>query len=81
MGPVITLFLLFMGNMDVFMVISAVTRAYSACCDWEEYHVLRSEVQEMFLIMNKHGGPYITTNDSYYLPYVFADAMVRLATV
>jgi len=78
-GPIITLFLLFMGNRDVLMVISAITRAYSAWSEWEEYHKLRTVIQDMFLIMNQRGGPYITTNDSYYLPYVFADAMVRLS--
>ena len=78
-GPIITLFLLFMGNRDLLMIVSAVTRAYSAWSEWEEYHRLRTVIQDMFLIMNKNGGPYITTNDSYYLPYVFADAMVRLA--
>ena len=77
-GPIITLFLLFMGNRDLLMVISAVTRAYSAWSEWEEYHVLRSKVHEMFLITMKNGGPKITTNDMTYLPYVFADAMVRL---
>lgn len=80
MGPLVTLFLLFMGSRDVLMVFSAVTRAYSAWRDWEEYHALRSNVQEMFLITMTHGGPQITTNDVKYLPYVFADAVVRLGT-
>lgn len=78
-GPLIALFLLFMGNLDVLMILSAFTRAYTAWREWEEYHALRTVVQDMFLIMNQRGGPHITTNDSYYLPYVFADAMVRLA--
>lgn len=78
-GPIITLFLLFMGNRDIWMIMSTITRAYSAWSEWEEYHRLRMVIQDMFLIMSAHGGPYITTNDSYYLPYVFADAMVRLA--
>lgn len=77
-GPLITIFLLFMGSRDVLMVISTITRAYSAWSDWEEYHALRSVVQEMFLKMMLHGGPKITTNDTKYLPYVFADAVVRL---
>jgi hypothetical protein len=77
MGPLITLFLLFMGSRDVLMVVSAITRAYSAWSDWEEYHALRSVVQEMFLRTMMHGGPHITTNDMTYLPYVFADAVVR----
>lgn len=79
LGPFITLFLVFMGNRDVFMIIPAITRAYSAWCDWEEYHKLRGSVQEMFLITMKNGGPKITTNDMKYLPYVYADAVVRLS--
>ncbi len=60
------------------MVFSAITRAYSAWSDWEEYHALRSEIQYMFLRMNLNGGPQITTNDTTYLPYVFADSVIRL---
>jgi hypothetical protein len=78
-GPIITIFLLFMGSQDLLMVFSAITRAYSAWSDWEEYHALRSVVQKMFLKMMLHGGPKITTNDNKYLPYVFADAVVRLS--
>lgn len=77
-GPVIAIFLLFLGRPDILMLLSAITRAYSAWSDWEEYHALRSVVQEMFLKMMLHGGPQITTNDNKYLPYVFADAVVRL---
>ena len=80
LGPIITLFLLGLGSRDLLMVFSAITRAYSAWSEWEEYHALRSEVQTMFLTMMLHGGPQITTNDSKYLPYVFADAVVRLTS-
>lgn len=77
-GPLIAIFLLFVGSPDYLMLLSAITRAYSAWSDWEEYHALRSVVQGMFLKMMLHGGPKITTNDDTYLPYVFADAVVRL---
>lgn len=77
MGPIITLFLLFMGSRDILMVFSAITRAYSAWSDWEEYHALRSVVQGMFMTTMLNGGPKITTNDMTYLPYVFADAVIR----
>jgi len=78
LGPLITLFLMLIGGSDLFMVISTTTHAYSAWSEWEEYHTLRSVVQEMFLTMSIHGGPQITTNDLDYLPYVFADAVVRV---
>ena len=77
-GPLIGMFLLSMGSTDYIMVISAIMRAYSAWCDWEEYHVLKSVMQDMFLTMTMKGGPYIRTNDPTYFPYVIADAMVRL---
>jgi hypothetical protein len=38
---------------------------------------LQAEVQLMFLHMAKVGGPFIRTNDLTYMPYVFADAVVR----
>lgn len=79
-GPIVTFFLLFMGNVDPFMIMTTITRAYRAWCDWEEYHSLRSVVQDMFLYMSIHGGPQIRTNDMTYLPYVFADAIVRLSS-
>ena len=78
-GPLIGMFLLSMGSTDYIMVISAIMRAYSAWCDWEEYHVLKSVMQDMFLTMTMKGGPYIRTNDPTYFPYVIADAMVRLS--
>ena len=78
LGPLVAVFLAFMGSQDFLMLFSAITRSYSAWNDWEEYHSLRSEVQGMFLTMMLHGGPKITTNDTTYLPYVFADAVVRL---
>lgn len=78
LGPLITLFLLMLGNRDMVMVISAIMRAYSAWQDWEEFHTLQTQLQQMYLEMNLHGGPYIRTNDPEYFPYVIADAMVRL---
>jgi hypothetical protein len=78
LGPFITVFLLCMGNRDIVMVISAIMRAYSAWQDWEEFHSLQSQLQQMYLEMNLHGGPHIRTNDPEYFPYVIADAMVRL---
>lgn len=78
MGPAITFFLLFLGSRDLLTLISAGTRAYSGWCVWEEYHSLQSVMQDMFLLMNRHGGPHIRTNDPDYMPYVIADAIVRL---
>lgn len=78
-GPLITLFLLLIGSVDIFMVISTSMNAYKAWHDWEEYHSLRSQFQDMTLRMAVTGGPQIRTNDPRYFPYVIADAMVRLS--
>lgn len=78
LGPLVTLFLCFIGSYDVFMVISTLSTAYKSWMEWEEYHTLRSEFQRMTLYMNVGGGPQITTNDPEYFPYVIADAVVRM---
>lgn len=78
LGPLITLFLFLIGSVDMFMVISTSMSAYRAWHDWEEYHSLRSHMQDMALLMFKTGGPQIRTNDPQYFPYVIADAVVRL---
>jgi hypothetical protein len=78
-GPLITLFLLLIGSVDVFMVISTSMNAFKAWQAWEEFHALRSVVYDMALLTAKAGGPFIRTNDPTYYPYVLADAMVRLS--
>jgi hypothetical protein len=76
--PFITVFLcLFRWKAEVVMIATTTTKAYSAWKDWIEYHHLRFEVQKMFLHTFATGGPRIRTNDVVYLPYVFADAVVR----
>jgi len=80
MGPLITLFLLLLGSVDMFMVLSTSMNAYKAWQDWEEYHSLRSQFQDMALRMFVSGGPQIRTNDPQYFPYVIADAMVRMTS-
>lgn len=78
-GPLIAMMLLLMGSVDPFLVISTSMSAYRAWNDWEEFHALRSVIQDMFLLTAKTGGPHIVTNDPAYFPYVLADAMVRLS--
>ncbi len=78
LGPFITIFLVVLGSTDYFMFVSAIMRAYTAWCDWEEYHVLKGQLQDMFLVMTVNGGPQIRTNDPRYLPYVIADSVFRL---
>ena len=75
--PVIFLFYVLVGQFDpLFLVPNALT-IYRAWKEWMEYSELRFVVQRMYLHTAKVKGPFITTNDPTYLPYVFADAVVR----
>jgi hypothetical protein len=75
--PMITVFLLFLGQYDTIALISAGMSAYRSWDEWFRYHALRMEMQNMYLHAMKAGGPFIVTNDTNYMPYVWADAVVR----
>lgn len=75
--PFIVVFLFILRKADVFLIASTIGRTYQVWADFIEYTHLRYEVQLMFLQTKLIGGPFITTNDPTYLPYVFADAVVR----
>lgn len=75
--PVMLLFYICMGQFDPMFLIPNALSSYTAWKDWVEYSELRFAVQRMYLHTMKVGGPFITTNNSDYLPYVFADAVVR----
>jgi hypothetical protein len=74
--PLISLFLLFTGS-DMFMVVSSFLTAYRVWTEYIEYENLRYSMQLMRLRMYQGGGPVIVTNDPKYMPYVWADAVVR----
>ena len=76
-APLVMLFLLFTGSLDIFMAFSSLSKLYEAWTDWIAYHNLRFTVQTMFLKTMAVGGPFIRTNDPAYMPYVFADAVTR----
>jgi hypothetical protein len=44
-----------------------------------EYNELKYAIQRMFLITMANGGPFIVTNDSDYMPYVWADGFMRVS--
>ena len=75
--PIIMLFLLFLKIADPLTVAMNGMRSYQAWKDYAEYTQLRFEVQRMMLYCQTTGGPFIVTNDSKYMPYVFADAVQR----
>ena len=75
--PLITLFLLFVGLADPIVIFTTVLKTYQVWKNYCEYTDLRFQVQQMFFICQITGGPFIVTNDSTYMPYVYADAVVR----
>lgn len=80
LGPIIAIFLSFLGMGDFMMIISAAMTAHRAWTEWLEYQDLRFKVQRMYLVSNMLGGPFIRSNDPEYEPYVYADAIVRAQT-
>ena len=77
-APIMTLFFVFARDRDLFATASSAIAVYRAWSEWIEYHDVRLKVQMMFLKMMAYGGPHIVTNDPDYMPYVYADAVIRL---
>jgi hypothetical protein len=75
--PLITLFLFFLGIADPIVIFTTVLKTYQVWRDYCEYTDLKFQVQQMFFICQFVGGPFIVTNNPIYMPYVFADAVVR----
>jgi hypothetical protein len=77
-APLISCFFLFLGEGDFLMIVSAATTAYRAWSEWIEFEDLRFQVQNMYLLTMAAGGPFISTNDTDYQAFVYADAVVRV---
>ena len=78
--PLITLFFVFTNNFEWMSVLPAALSTYRVWTEWIEFSSLRFQLQDMYLTTMKTGGPHIVTNDPEYLPYVYADAVVRQQT-
>lgn len=78
--PLITLFFVFQMTASPMSIITTTMTAHKAWSRWIEYTDLRFEMQRMFLHCTMVGGPFITTNDPEYMPYVFADAVFRTSS-
>jgi hypothetical protein len=77
LAPLISIFMFFIRKSDLITLLPTLFTTYRVWTEWLEYQALRFRMQEMFLITMKTGGPFIVTNDSTYMPYVYADAVVR----
>jgi len=80
LAPMLVLVLTLTGKGDLSMLVTTLYRTYQSWSEWFELTTLRFEVQRMYLTAMKAGGPFITTNDPLYMPYVWADAEVRVNT-
>jgi hypothetical protein len=75
--PMISLFTILMGEIDWIAILSSTMTIVKAWYEWIQYHELRIEMQNMYLYAMAVGGPFIVTNNTDYMPYVWADAVVR----
>lgn len=78
--PLLTLFLLFLRKSDLFGFLSAASMVVKGWMEWIEYCDLRFKVYDMFFRTMVAGGPFIVTNDAEYMPYVWADGIMRTAS-
>jgi hypothetical protein len=74
--PLIALFMFFSSG-DLMMFLSTAMTGYRVWSEWLEYSELQFTMQRMRIRMAVVGGPFIVTNDPKYMPYVWADAVVR----
>lgn len=79
--PLITIFLILSEQSDFLGVVSALFSTGRAWMEFVKYLSLRFDMQMMYLQTMKVGGPFISTNDPDYLPYVYADAVLRHGTL
>lgn len=77
LSPLIRLTFLFLEAFDLVSLVTTAFATYRVWQEWLEYCELRFTMQHMYLTTMATGGPQIVTNDPEYLPYVYADAVVR----
>jgi hypothetical protein len=75
--PLITIFFIFLDGSDFMTVLPAFANTVRNWISFLDYQRLRFVMQRMYLQTMVMGGPFIVTNDPKYLPYVYADAVVR----
>ena len=76
--PLIAFFSYCAGYSDIMFCLSTFVGATSAWTEYAEFVELKFVMQRMELQARRVGGPFISTNDPTYMPYVWADAVTRL---
>jgi len=77
--PLIAFFSYSVGYSDVMFCLTTAVGAMNAWSDYTEFIELKFAMQRMELQARRIGGPFISTNDPTYMPYVWADAVTREA--
>ena len=77
--PLIAFFSYCAGYSDIMFCLSTFVGATSAWTEYAEFVELTFVMQRMELQARRVGGPFISTNDPTYMPYVWADAVTRLS--
>jgi hypothetical protein len=75
--PLIAFFSYSIGYSDIMFCLSTFASAMSAWSEYTEFIELKFAMQRMQLQARRVGGPFISTNDPTYMPYVWADAVTR----
>lgn len=82
----LSVFMKLIGNLLVSILwksqaLSMAFTVYRMVDDWKQYVrycILQKRLREWKEIVRSVGGPFISTNDETYQPYVYADGMQRL---
>lgn len=77
--PLISIFLFVLRQSDTLTFAMSMISVFRAWRQWMLFTQRRFDMQNMILQTMASGGPQIRTNDPDYLPYVYADAVVRLS--
>ena len=75
--PLYILYQLILGDYSPFYMLS-LFKTYELWLDYFRLRELQEEVNSWISIVKQLDGPWISTNDSTYHLYVYADAMERL---
>jgi len=78
--PFYILYKIFTNTFHILDFLS-IYKSYKIINDYIRYTELESEIERWIFIIKCLGGPWISTNDSKYHLYVYADAMTRLIEV
>ena len=75
--PLYILYQIFLGDFSPFYILS-ISKTYELWIEYFRYRELKEEINSWISIVKKVDGPWISTNNSQYHLYVYADAMQRL---